>query len=140
MSTNKTKPTTVAVDEFLAELDEKRRAESYQLIEIMKSVSKEPPVMWGASIVGFGNVHYKYLSGREGDTMNIGFSPRKAKISLYMTYDASKYKKQLDDMGKHTTGKGCVYVNKLEDIDLSKLKDLLEIIYRSDNKYEASEQ
>lgn len=130
MADNKTKPNQVSVESYLATISDKRQEEARQLIKIMQEVSGEPPVMWGPSMIGFGQYHYVYPSGREGDTMLIGFSPRQAKISLYITMDAAKYKDRLDAMGKHDTGKGCIYINKLADVDMTKLRELMEIAYK----------
>ena len=91
----------------------------------MKQATGKMPKMWGASMVGFGDYHYKYASGREGDTFQVGFSPRKASLSMYLLYDLASQKPLLDKLGKHKAGKGCLYVNKLDDIDLGVLKKLI---------------
>lgn len=129
MAGNKTIPTDASVQKFLATLDEQQRRDSEMLIEIMQSVSGEPPVMWGSSIVGFGQYHYKYASGREGDTLKIGFSPRKGKMTLYTNHAAEQFKSELDQIGKHDTGKGCIYFKNLKGIDADKLKALLKKAY-----------
>lgn len=85
--------------------------------------------MWGSSIIGFGTVRYKYASGQEGDWMRIGFSPRKGKLSLYITVDAEQYKDQLDETGKYKIGKGCIYINKLADVDKVKLTEIIRSAY-----------
>lgn len=127
---NKTAPTSVDVTEFLATLDdEQQRYDSEVLVDMMAQVSGERPVMWGTSIIGFGTFHYTSKSGREGDWMRIGFSPRKGKLSLYITYDASQYDKELEAMGKHKIGKGCVYINRLADVDLGALRQVIELAY-----------
>ena len=101
---------------------------------MMKTITKEEPRMWGTSIIGFGDMHYKYASGREGDWFKVGFSPRKAKISFYiMGCDVSKSDK-LDKLGKHKTGKGCLYVNKLADIDVEVLKEMIDFGYKEGYK------
>lgn len=126
----KTKPTDVSVDDFINSLaDPVQQEDSKQLVVLMEEVSGEPAKMWGSSIIGFGTFHYKYASGREGDWMKIGFSPRKGKISLYLTYDASKYKKELESLGKHKTGKGCIYVGCLADINIAALRELIAKTY-----------
>lgn len=127
---NKTVATTGNVNDFLASLDdEQQRKDSEVLIRIMQDVTGAPPVMWGASIVGFGEVKLTYPSGRELDWLRIGFSPRKGKLSLYLTFDASRYANKLDALGKYKTGKGCIYINKLADVDVDKLADLIKFAY-----------
>lgn len=134
MSKQKTLPNQVSVDEFLSTLEESRLNETKTLIDIMSKVSGEEPVMWGSNIVGFGSYNYKYASGREGVWMKIGFSPRKAKLSLYITSDASKYTQDLDEIGKYSLGKGCIYINKLSDVDISNLTKVIEKIYNQENQ------
>lgn len=129
MSTIKTTPNSNNVTDFLAQLDEQQRADSQVLIKIMQDVSGEPPVMWGTSIIGFDQQRYRYASGREGDWMKIGFSPRKGKLSVYITGDASKYSTQLTAMGKHKIGKGCIYIKCLADVDVQKLADIIKAAY-----------
>jgi|TARA_B100001245_G_scaffold112184_1_gene82187 hypothetical protein len=134
MSQNKTNPTNKSVDVFLDELENsQQRQDSQVLIDMMRDISGEQPVMWGSSIIGFGTVRYKYASGREGEWMRIGFSPRKNKLSLYMTPDAKKYQKQLDELGNCEIGKGCVYIKKLDDVDQDKLRDLIQTAYDNDD-------
>lgn len=129
----KTKPTDVSVAKFIESLaDATQQEDSKQLVKIMKTISGEPAKMWGSSIIGFGTFHYKYASGREGDWMKIGFSPRKGKISLYLTYDADQYKKELDEIGKHKTGKGCIYINRLSDVNVDKLQALIKKTYQQE--------
>lgn len=126
----KTKPTGVSVDDFINSLaDPVQQEDSKQLVALMEEVSGEPAKMWGSSIIGFGTFHYKYASGREGDWMKIGFSPRKGKISLYLTYDAAKYNKELESLGKHKTGKGCIYINGLADINIEALRELATKVF-----------
>lgn len=128
---NKTKPTDNKVSDFLKTLDKQQQTDSKILIDIMGEVSGESPVMWGSSIVGFGSYHYKSKSGREGDWMRIGFSPRKGKVSLYITYDASQYTDILDQMGKYDIGKGCIYLKTIEPLDRSLLEKLIKSAYNS---------
>jgi len=126
MSTNKTMPTGEDVENFLAGLsDERQRRESYVLIDLMRKVTGEDPVMWGQSIVGFGSYHYVYDSGREGDSVLAGFSPRTGKFSLYITAGVDGFPELLERLGKYKVGKSCLYVKRLDDIDLSVLEELL---------------
>ena len=126
MAENKTKPTDASVEEFLnAVPDERKRADSFRLVEIMREITGEEPVMWGDSIVGFGSYHYKYASGREGDAPLIGFSPRKANLALYITSDFDRYGALMDRLGKFTTGKACLYVKRLSDVDEATLRELV---------------
>jgi len=130
MAENKTKKTEVSVDSFLDKVtDETQRADSYTLIELMKAVTGEPPRMWGPSIIGFGDYHYKYASGHEGDCCIVGFSPRKGKLALYVMTCVDEYAAMLAKLGKHKTGKVCVYVKKLADIDLKVLRAMIEKTY-----------
>ncbi len=133
----KTKVTDQSVDEFLKTVDEKRRKEAYKLTEVMQRASGEPPKMWGPSMIGFGTYHYISMSNIEADWFKIGFSPRKAKISLYLTCDADEFEAELPKLGKHTRGKGCVYVNKLEDINMDVLESLAKIAYDNAQDYDA---
>jgi|SRR5271157_529543 len=111
MAENKTKPTKVSVAAFIDALtDQTKRADAKALVKLIESATGEKPKMWGPSIIGFGTHHYKYESGREGDTPLIAFSPRKAAFVLYGVADSS-------DLGKHSTGKGCLYIKKLADVD-----------------------
>jgi hypothetical protein len=125
MAELKTQPTTQDVNEFLNAIsDEHKRADSLTLAQTMQEITGAPPVMWGSSIIGFGNTHYRYASGREGDWFLTGFSPRKQNLTLYLAYG-------LDDnplvaqLGKCTTGKGCLYIKKLTDIDMDVLRQLI---------------
>ncbi|GAK00700.1 DUF1801 domain-containing protein [Geomicrobium sp. JCM 19055] len=122
----KMKETNNSVTEFIESVEsEKKKADAYQLVEIFEEVTGYKAKMWGPSIIGFGSYHYKYASGREGDAPLAGFSPRKAKISLYLAYESEKREKLLARFGKHTKSKACIYVNKLADIDLDVLKELI---------------
>ena len=125
MAENKTKATKVSVSEFIdAITDEGRRADAKALVKLMQKASGEKPAMWGPSIIGFGSHHYVYDSGREGDMPLIAFSPRKAATVLYgMTgFDGSDA--CMKKLGKHTTGKGCVYIKKLADVDQKVLETM----------------
>lgn len=126
---NKTVPTNANVLEFLANFDDGQRKDSETLITLMQKISGKPPVMWGPSIIGFGHYHYKYASGREGDVPAIAFSPRKGKMVLYITDNATKYQDITNRLGKHKTSKACIYINKLSDIDLKALEDLVRAAY-----------
>lgn len=129
-TTNKTVPTDAGVLDFLVALSNReQRADSEILIGMMQEISGKPPVMWGASIIGFGLHHYKYASGREGDEPVLGFSPRKGKLALYITNDATKYPEIRERLGKHKTGKACIYVTRLGDVDGDALKDLIRAGY-----------
>lgn len=121
--------TSASVIDFLGSLEAEQQKDSEKLIEIMSEVSGEKPVMWGSAIIGFGNTHLKYASGRELDWLKIGFSPRKGKLSLYVTFDAQHYVPKLDKMGKYKIGKGCIYINKLADVDIDKLTEIIRIAY-----------
>jgi Domain of unknown function (DU1801) len=126
MAENKTKPTEVRVDAFIETItDETKRADAKRLIKLMQSASGEKPEMWGPSIVGFGSFHYKYESGREGDMPLIGFSPRKAANVLYGAIGFKGADALLAKLGKHTTGKGCLYIKKLSDVDQNVLEAML---------------
>jgi hypothetical protein len=126
MAENKTKPTKLSVAVFIdAVADPTRRADSKALIKLMKGVVGESPKMWGPSIVGFGSYHYKYDSGREGDMPLVGFSPRKAALVLYNVI-CSGSKSELTKLVKHTTGKGCLYIKKLADVDEEVLLSMIE--------------
>ena len=104
--------------------EQKKKAESFRLIELMQEWSESEPKMWGPSIIGFGNYHYKYASGHEGDAPVLGFSPRKAALTLYVYSDTEKSKALLADLGKFKMSKACIYVKKLSDIDTDVLKEL----------------
>ncbi len=126
MAELKTKVNDANVIEFLNSIEnEKRKADSFKVLELMKSITKEEPEMWGDSIVGFGRYKYKYASGREGEWFLCGFSPRKQSLTLYIMSGFSKFENILSKLGKHKTGKGCLYINKLEDVDKKVLKELI---------------
>ena len=126
MAEMKTKPTGEDVVQFLnAIVDEKKRQDSFTLIEIMREVTQEEPKLWASSMVGFGAHHYKYESGREGDTFLIGFAPRKGELTLYGLRAAEDAEQLLEKLGKFKTGKGCLYIKRIEDIDLATLRQLI---------------
>lgn len=127
MSEPKMKENDNSVIEFIESVgNEKKKVDAYKLLEIFEEVTGYEAKMWGSSIIGFGSYHYKYASGREGDAPLVGFSPRKAKISLYLAYEGEEREKLLEGFGKHTKSKACIYVNKLADIDTNVLKDLIK--------------
>jgi len=126
MAENKTKQTAVSVTKYIAALaDETKRADALALVKLMQSATGEEPKMWGPSIIGYGSYHYTYESGREGDMPVVGFSPRKPAIVLYGLKSAGNAEALLTKLGKHTTGKGCVYIKKLSDVDSKVLKELI---------------
>jgi len=127
MAANKTKPTTISAAAFLdACIDESRRADAKALTKLMQKVTGNEPTMWGPSIIGFDSYHYTYESGREGDMLIVGFSPRKAANVLYGTIGFDGAEALLTKLGKHTTGKGCLYIKKLADVDVKVLETLVE--------------
>ncbi|SDN45843.1 protein of unknown function (DU1801) [Psychrobacillus sp. OK028] len=122
----KTKETDVDVIEFIEAVDSpKKREDAHKLLEIFEQTSGYQAKMWGPSIIGFGSYHYKYASGHEGDAPLVGFSPRKAKISLYFATGDTTREETLKRFGKYTTGKSCVYINKVDDIDVDVLKEMI---------------
>jgi len=126
MTELKTKPTKKSVEQFLKKVEHPtKREDSFKILELMKEITKEEPVMWGESIVGFGTYHYKYASGREGDWPIVGFSPRKQNLTLYIMSGFERYQKILEGLGKFKTGKSCLYINKLKDVDIQILKELI---------------
>lgn len=130
MAELKTKKNTASVKDFLAKIENpEKRKDAETLVKIFIEIIKEKPVMWGSAIIGFGEFRYKYASGREGDWMAAGFSPRKTAFSLYLSecmYGFDKFKDLLDKLGKHTTGAGCLYIKKLSDVDVEVLKKLIK--------------
>jgi hypothetical protein len=127
MSEPKTKPTDESVEEFLDAVEHpQKKADSFELLEIMKEVTQEEPVMWGTSIIGFGSYHYRYASGREGDWPLVGFSPRKRSLTVYLAPGLDDISDLLGKLGKHRVGKGCLYINKLSDVDTDVLKKIVK--------------
>lgn len=126
MSDMKTKLNDGDVFAFLNSVEnEQRRKDSFIVLEMMKEISGKEPKMWGDSIVGFDTFHYVYASGREGDWMKIGFSPRKQALTLYLNYGYENKTDLLDKLGKHKTGKACLYIKKMEDVDPDVLRELI---------------
>jgi len=126
MAENKTKPTEVSVADYIAAIPEApRRADAQALLNLMQAATGEEPRLWCPSIIGFGSYHYRYETGREGDTLIVGFSPRKPATVLYGLRAAPDVDSLLDKLGKHTSGKGCVYIKKLADVDQKVLAELI---------------
>lgn len=126
MAELKTKPTDEDVAKFLEGIDdERKRADARRVLEIMREVTGEEPRMWGPSMVGFGSYHYVYESGREGDWFLTGFAPRSRSLSLYIMAGFGEYDALLARLGKHKTGKSCLYVNRLADVDEEVLRELV---------------
>ncbi|MDX2444330.1 MAG: DUF1801 domain-containing protein [Bacteroidales bacterium] len=139
MAELKTKPTDQKAKEFLNTLEnEQKRKDAFKLLNIMKEVTGEEPLMWGPSIIGFGSYHYKYASGREADWMLTGFSPRKNNLTVYIMQGFDKYDQYLAKIGKHKTGKSCLYLKSLDDLDLDVLKSLISesVEYMKNKKWE----
>jgi hypothetical protein len=136
MAENKTKATRASVDKFIASIkNENIIKECYTIIDIMKSVTKEEPVMWGSSIIGFDSYHYKYKSGREGDMCIAGFSPRKQNLTVYLMPGFDKQKENLKKLGKCKTSKACLYFKSLKDVDVKVLKKMIEASYKELKKF-----
>jgi hypothetical protein len=137
MANNKTVPNEQKVEEFLNTIeDERKRKDSFAVLELMKQATGIEPIMWGSSIVGFGTHHYKYESGREGDTMVVGFSPRKQNLTLYLG-GFEENADLLKNLGKHTLGKGCLYIKRLDDVDVPTLKNLVEKTFKERHESDA---
>ena len=126
MAENKTKATSASVEDYIAAIaDDARREDCRVLVKLMTKVTKHPPAMWGTGIVGFGSYHYKYESGREGDSCLVGFASRKSDISVYLMCSDSHQTELLAHLGKHKMGKGCLYLRRLSDIDSKILEQLI---------------
>ena len=123
----KTKPTAASVEGFINNVkDEQKRKDSFVILEMMKKATGEEPVVWSSSIIGFGNKRYKSpATGREVDWLRIGFSPRKANLSLYISIGIKEHAAALQKLGKHKTGVGCLYINKLDDINIKVLEEMI---------------
>lgn len=132
MAELKTKLTKVKVEDFINTIaDEVKRKDCFTIVKMMEKITKEKPKMWGTSIIGFCDVHLKYESGRELDWFLIGFSPRKQNITLYISSEIHKQTALLKQLGKHKTGKGCLYINKLDDVNSEVLKELIEAGFKA---------
>jgi hypothetical protein len=126
MAELKTRPTDKSVETFLEGVpDERKRRDCFTVLELMKKVTKSEPRMWGPSIVGFGSYHYRYASGREADWMLTGFSPRKQNLTLYIMAGFDGAEELVAKLGKHTTGKSCLYLKRLDDVHLPTLEKLI---------------
>ncbi|MHA1512140.1 MAG: DUF1801 domain-containing protein [Promethearchaeota archaeon] len=127
MTANKTTQNEDSVDEFLKKIeDPEKQKTSWQIMEIIKEISGKEPKMWGDSIIGFGKYHYKYATGREGDWMRIAFSPRKQNFSIYIMDGFDNHSELMEKLGKFKTGRSCLYIKKLQDIDINILKELMK--------------
>ena len=126
MSDLKTTPNNASVEDFLNQVEpEQKRQDAFEILRMMKEVTGAEPQMWGPSIVGFGSYRYKYDSGREGDWFLVGFSPRKQNLTLYIMAGFKRYEELLAKLGKHKTGKSCLYLNKLADVDQKVLREMV---------------
>ena len=135
MAELKTNETKLSVTKFIGKVeDDQKRQDSQAILKLMKQVTKEEPKMWGGSMVGFGHFHYKSDSGREGDWFLTGFSPRKQNLTIYITPGFDKYESLMKKLGKHKTSKGCLYIKKLEDVDMKVLKQLIKQSYQDMKK------
>jgi len=131
MSELKTKENKASVEKFLNGVsDTKKREDSFTILEMMKKITKKEPKMWGPSIAGFGKYHYKYESGREGDFFISGFSPRKQNLTIYIMPGFKKYEELMKKLGKYKTGKSCLYIKRLEDVDMKILKELVSSSFK----------
>jgi hypothetical protein len=133
----KTQPNDASVEAFLQNVaNEVRRRDSLVVLQMMQRITGHEPRMWGASIVGFGRYHYRYESGREGDSFLTGFSPRKQALTLYIMPGFREYDALMRRLGKYRTGKSCLYINRLEDVDLAVLEELVRLAFEfMDRKY-----
>lgn len=140
MAENQTRPTKLSVAAFLKKVpDTQKRADTAAIIQLMRAASKEEPVMWGLAIIGFGTCHYKYDSGREGDMPLIGLSPRKQSLVLYLSGLEDELQPELKKLGPHSTGKVCLYIKRLADIDIAALKRMIvKSVARMKKKYAAA--
>jgi len=126
MAEMKTKPHDGSVRAFLDQIEtESKRRDAHALCDLFEKATGQPARMWGPAIVGFGEYHYKYESGREGDFLVVGFSPRKANFSLYLTTKPAEYDSILARLGKYKTAKSCIYINRLDQVDLAVLEELI---------------
>jgi uncharacterized protein DUF1801 len=127
MAELKTKLNDGSVEKFLNSIkEENKKSDCFEILKMMKQITKEEPKMWGSSIIGFGNYHYKYASGREGDWFITGFSPRKQSLTIYIMPGFKRYDELMSKLGKYKTGKACLYIKQLEDIDVNVFKELIK--------------
>ncbi len=135
MAELKTNETKLSVTKFIGKVEDDQKCQDSQaILKLMKQVTKEEPKMWGGSMVGFGHFHYKSVSGREGDWFLTGFSPRKQNLTIYITPGFNKYESLMKQLGKRKTSKGCLYIKKLEDVDMKVLKQLIKQSYQDMKK------
>jgi hypothetical protein len=128
----KTQENETNVENFLQSIeDEVKRKDSQAIVEIMRQMTQEEPEMWGGSIIGFGQYHYIYASGHEGDAPKVGFSPRKQNLTLYLTYGFEENRDLMEKLGKYKTGKACLYVKRLSDVDVDILRELIKRSYET---------
>jgi len=139
MAELKTKPTEASVKEFLNQIpDKERRDDCFAIAKMMEEATGAKPKMWGPSIVGFGSFHYKYDSGREGDWLLIGFSPRKNDLTLYLMMGFEQHAELMQQLGKYKTGKSCLYIKRLSDVHVPTLKKLIKASLKSLRAYQKS--
>ncbi len=132
MAELKTKQTDASVEKFISSVPDKQKQQDCRtIVGLMQAATKAPPKMWGSAIVGFGNVHLKYESGRELDWFPIGFSPRKQNLTLYLLGGFEPHTALLKKLGKYKTGKGCLYINRLDEVDLPTLKKIIQASVKS---------
>lgn len=140
MAELKTKASDASVEEFLQSVpDERKQQDSRVLLAMMQTATGAPPQMWGSSIVGFGSYHYTYASGREGDWFVAGFSPRKQNLTLYLMGGLDQHAGLLGKLGKHKLGKGCLYINRLADVDRDVLAQLIDAAVQDARKLSGGE-
>ncbi len=138
MAELKTRVNDASVKDFLNDVeDDQKRQDCFDLVDLMTDITGEEPKMWGPSIVGFGSYRYRYDSGREGDWMQVGFSPRKQALTLYIMSGFSRYQKLMAKLGKHKTGKSCLYIKRLSDVDADVLRELITLSVEQVRKSEA---
>ncbi len=126
----KTVATDIPVEQFIDKLDQPQQSDTRLLCQIMTDITGYPPVMWGTAIIGFGSYHYHYQSGRQGEMAAAAFSPRKGKLAIYLTNDVTSTPELLGKLGPHQTGKVCLYIKKLSDIDVQILRQLIADSYK----------
>jgi Domain of unknown function (DU1801) len=135
MAELKTKPTEESVEKYLKGItDPVKRQDSLTVLKLMTEITGQKPKMWGPSIVGFGSYHYEYASGQKGDWPIIGFSPRKQNLTLYVLDGSAEENELLQELGKHSTSKSCLYIKRLDDVDLPTLKKVIKQSYKRKTK------
>lgn len=132
MSDLKTQPNDNSAEAFVASVEnQQKREDAIALLNLMSDITQQPPVMWGDSLIGFGQYEYQYESGRRGRWFRVGFSPRKQNLTLYIMNGFSQYQHLLAQLGKHKTGKSCLYINKLADVDIDILKQMVALSFQT---------